>query len=318
MRACVCNISGLELLRSYGRLLPELLELPRTSKTTGLGIPPHAILEDELVRVGVKTRPYHLMVGSHADWRSRDDVVCHKQLTDLPRRSLIVVNRCILVTGPELLFCDLASSSALDELDLILIGYELCGTYVVDQSWDGLVNTGIAMTSVEKIARLADQLPHRRGIKRARGALSLIRNGSNSPMETILCMLLTLPRRLGGLDLGPVALNYQVQTSTGPRWIDAAFVAYNLGLEYKGKEAHSLERTSRDDRRQNKIAGTGMTILNVWYDDLVQEHLFQQLVDDIARATGRRIRVRSDAFATRQQLLRQKLLPAIERYGSFL
>lgn len=50
-----------------------------------------------------------------------------------------------------------------------------------------------------------------------------------------------------------------------------------------------------------------MAIINVWHEDFVHEHLFMQLVSDIAHAMGIRIRVRSKSFESRRRLLRSKL-----------
>ena len=78
-----------------------------------------------------------------------------------------------------------------------MIGLELCGTYLLDDSWDGLTNTAKPLTSVEQITRVLDAMPGAPGLARAREALVLVGDGSNSPMESVLCALLTWPRRLG-------------------------------------------------------------------------------------------------------------------------
>lgn len=143
--------------------------------------------------------------------------------------------------------------------------------------------------------------PERRGSSRAREALELVSDGSNSPMESVLCALLTWPRRLGGYALGPVSLNHRVSTADGDRYVDVAFPGHKVGLEYKGRKFHAIEQAGRDDRRQNKLVGSGWTILNVWYEDIVEEHLYNQLVADVARAMGIRLRIRSGGFDARRQ-----------------
>lgn len=318
MSICICGPSALELFRSHGRLVPDLLKQPRTARTDDLIIETPPWLEDELPRLGVTTKPYHLMVSNPSAWHHCEGVVCHKRSAPQPPRSLVAINDDIRTSSPELLLYDLASYTDFDLIDLVLVGYELCGTYVLDQSWDGMTNTDAPMTSAAKINRCLCRLVGMPGVARARAALSLVHDGSNSPMETILCMLFTLPRKLGGYGLGPVSLNHKIATATGPRWVDVAFTAAALGLEYKGAQAHSIERTKRDDRRQNKLVGSGMTIINVWYEDLVTPHLFEQLVADIFHAMGKRLRIRSASFSVRRALLMQKLMPAITRFGSLV
>ena len=315
VKACICGTSALELYRASGRLLPDVLANKRTAKLAECGVPAAAMLKDDMLRFGVKKEPFHLLLAKEVGGRKRDDVVCHRVLGPVAPRSLIKVSKDYMVTGPELTFLGLAALTTYDEVDLALIGYELCGTYVLDTSWDGLTNTQSPMTCRASIARVLSHQSGCSGVVKARKALELVRDGSNSPMETVLCALLTFPRRLGGYALGPVSLNYQVSTGLGTRYIDLAFPACKVGLEYKGKEYHSVERAGRDDRRQNEITGSGWTILNVWYEDLVEEHLFDRLIQELARAMGIRIRIRSEAFAARRALLRARLMPAVMKFG---
>ncbi|MDO4437304.1 MAG: hypothetical protein Q4B77_05070 [Coriobacteriaceae bacterium] len=238
----------------------------------------------------------------------------------LPARSLMCISSDIRVTSPALTFLQLAAMGdergcQYDIEDLALIGLELCGTYLLDTSWDGLTNTGAPLTSADKISLVLESMRGAAGISRAREALPLVHNGSNSPMESILCALLTWPRRLGGFAFGPVSLNHHVITAAGDRYVDVAFPEQKVGLEYKGRQFHALEQVGRDDRRQNELVGSGWTIINVWYEDLVESHLFDRLVADVARALGVRLRIRSDKFEARSALLRARLLPALKRFG---
>lgn len=203
----------------------------------------------------------------------------------------------------------------LEHFDIISLGYELCGTYVLDDSWDGLTCTEKPLTSTEKIGRLTDSIHRVTGIKRARNLLKYVNGLSNSPMETVLAMLVSLPTTMGGLGLGPISMNHPVATPVGRRRVDIGFTRQRVGLEYQGKEFHSIEAAGRDARRQNKIVGSGFTILNVWYEDLVDEHLFQQFTDDLFRALGSRKRIRTSGFHTLQKILRMQLMPTVTRYG---
>lgn len=297
MSVCIFGESALEFMRSSGRLAPEFLDKPRTQKLDGCGVSPKAMFTD--------------------------DIVCHRSAAELPPRSLIYVNRDVLVTSPALTFLHLATVDLHKKQqrtveELAMIGLELCGTYLLDDSWDGLTNTAKPLTSVEQIARVLDAMPGAPGIVRAREALELVSDGSNSPMESVLFALLAWPRRLGGYALGPVSLNHRVSTADGDRYVDVAFPGHKVGLEYKGRKFHAIEQAGRDDRRQNKLVGSGWTILNVWYEDIVEEHLYNQLVADAARAMGIRLRIRSGGFDARRNVLRMQLIPAFKRYAAAL
>lgn len=321
MKICICDISALEAYRSYGRLIPDILERPRTSKLDTHGLPSNQMLADDMAKLGVKHGPYHLAFAAPNQPGPRDDIRRHTYAMPLPRRAVIRVDKSTLISAPELLFVELAARRDLDEVDLALIGYELCGTYVLDPdegSWSGLTDGITPLTTKRKLLRMAESLGSRPGASRARAALKLFEDGSNSPMETVLALILHLPRRLGGLGLGPLDMNRRVTTPTGDRWVDLYFASQKAGVEYKGKKPHSVEKTARDDRRQNKLAGSGVTIINAWYEDLTQDHLFDQLLHDIARALGVRLRIRARGFATKQRSLRVRLLPAVQRFGDFV
>lgn len=313
--------SALEAYRAQGRLLPELLESRRTSKLGDGEIPAAIMLEDDLSRIGVKNKPYHLLFSHESQTHARPDIVRHVLSGTLPKRAFVHATEDVLIASPELMFVQLASLEDFSEVDLVQIGYELCGTYLLDPFetiWKEPISDSTPMTSTSKISRMIDGLGARRGVKRARKVLELVNDNSNSPMETVLALLFCLPRRLGGLALEPVIMNKKITTATGDRWVDFFFPEHNVGLEYKGKDFHSIEKVGRDDRRQNKLVGSGLNILNVWYEDLVDPHLFEQLVQDVVNAMGIRLRIRSEGFATNQRLLRMHLLPTVKRYGGFV
>ena len=279
------------------------------------------MLHDEMERLGVISLPVNILVGSKSGERRRDDIACHRCSKTLPRRSLICVTDDVLVTSPALTFLQLAAFSrqgptSMGVEDLAMIGFELCGTYLLDESWDGLTNTDRPLTSVGRISDVIEYMKGSPGATLAREALELVHDGSNSPMESVLCALLTWPRCLGGYAMGPASLNHHVATADGDRYVDVAFPSHRVGLEYKGRRFHSIEQVGRDDRRQNKLVGSGWTILNVWYEDIVEERLYDQLVDDIARAMGVRLRIRSGGFDARRNVLRMRLIPAFRRYAS--
>lgn len=313
---CLSHTSALELYRASGRLLPELMDMPRTSKLDGCVLPPPAVLDDLLYGTGVTAHPCHLMVGGAFTACKHECIVRHVRRSAMPRGSFVAVSKDILATTPELLFCDLAELDDISEVDLALIGLELCGFYSLDadtSSWTGYAQLAKPITSKAKIERMIDARSAARGIKKARSAACMVLDYSNSPMESIMSILITAPRRLGGLGLSGAKLNYRVETSSGTKYVDLAFPAYNLGIEYKGRIAHSIERAGRDDRRQNKLVGRGMTIFNVWYEDLVQDVLFTQLTSDILGAVGPRVRINVKNFGAKQRLLRAQLIPELRR-----
>lgn len=310
---CLCGKTALEVYRACKRVAPTVLEKPRTGKIDNLIIPLPQAIEDEMERLNA-SKPYHILVNKRIP-KTRKDVVGHFRTKQLPRRALIKLSRYVYIVSPELLFIDLARDDSIGIEDLAIIGFELCGTYLLDDSWDGLTQTEAALTSTVKLERFIRANKGFSGAKRAARALRLIYDGSNSPMETALAALVTFPRKMGGFGIGPVALNQEVETADGPKWVDLLIKGANVGLEYKGRDSHPPEQTQRDDRRQNRLVGSGITILNVWYEDLAELHLLNKLHADIVKAIGKRLRIRDEHFADRQRILQAQLLPTIKRYG---
>ena len=238
---CACGASALELYRSSKRLIPTLLDKPRTGQVTGLSVPPRQLLADDMTVHGIVSKPYHVLVDGNRGYNQRQDIQVTACYRPLPPRSLIKIDRSFWTVSPELSFIQIAGDNTWSNFDIISLGYELCGTYVLDDSWDGLTCTEKPLTSTEKIGRLTDSIHRVTGIKRARNLLKYVNGLSNSPMETVLAMLVSLPTTMGGLGLGPISMNHPVATPVGRRRVDIGFTRQRVGLEYQGKEFHSIE-----------------------------------------------------------------------------
>ncbi len=320
MSICVYGITALEILRSSGRLLPDLLERPRTSSLEGCHSASRAELDDLLPRLGVKTQPYQLMIPVGVSTWQYSGVDCRWLRGKLPRASLIKADCDVLVPTPELAFCQMAATAELDEVDLAVLGMELCGTYVLDvspESWKGFTNLPAQTTSRERISRCLASCAGMIGAPKARRALAYMLDGSNSPMETVLAALVAFPTKLGGCGLRGAVMNYRVTLPGHTRLIDLAFPENKVGLEYKGRAYHAVEQSARDDRRQNGLVGSGWTIINVWYEDLADPVLFESLLSDICKSLGVRLRISVGDYATKRRMLRSKIIPGLKLGGDW-
>ncbi len=319
MTICICDISALELYRSSGRLLPNVSSFPRTMKDDSLAAANYCDIQSDLARFGAMGKPPHLLVRRNAKRAGFDGVAVHSRKASLPPRALVKITPEVWVVSPEYLFLELAhrvtfvrreSRSKSDELALckmmlIALGCELCGTYLLD-SLDpkGFFNREKPLAARSKIAAMIEQCSGMRGAALAREALPFVMQGAHSPMETALALLLTLPRTLGGMGFPRTVMNGEAATSEGAKRVDLLWPQVGVGLEYKGRKYHAVNQAQKDDRRENKLAGSGVTLLNVWYEDVASPLLFEALVDDIARACGIRVRVRGKRHALLQAMLR--------------
>lgn len=90
---CACGASALELYRSSKRLIPTLLDKPRTGQVTGLSVPPRQLLADDMTVHGIVSKPYHVLVDGNRGYNQRQDIQVTACYRPLPPRSLIKIDR---------------------------------------------------------------------------------------------------------------------------------------------------------------------------------------------------------------------------------
>ena len=96
---CVCDKSALELFRSSGRLLPELLDAPRTSDLAPCAIPPRIMLEDEMKYVDTKRHDEDLISLGADSQKQQHDFVLSNLLGSLPSGYIFGQNVYNLING---------------------------------------------------------------------------------------------------------------------------------------------------------------------------------------------------------------------------
>ena len=154
-------------------------------------------------------------------------------------------------------------SSELPIEKLMLLGYELCGTYSLDQNCEnGFVVNTRALTSpaeIEKyIHRLKKCKPNYRGIKRANRAVKYIKGGAASPKESRLSIILCAPKTLGGFGVANCVLNEPVKLSNSAKIIcgqefvkpDISIPNNKLAIEYDSDSFHNNDAQNRRDKKR--------------------------------------------------------------------
>ncbi len=154
------------------------------------------------------------------------------------------------VTTPEQTWIDLAQNVPHDAL--VAAG-------------DFLVSGRRPLSSRVALARTLELSAGRRGVHRAREALDLVREGSESPGETRLRLLLS---RAG---LPTPTLNFELLGRAGEfiARVDFAFPSHRVALEYEG-DIHRVERSiwQRDIHRQSRIEDLGWRVVRVTSSDI--------------------------------------------------
>ena len=246
MAVIVSHAAALEVLRRGARLGPERLNgaplaTSASSRRAAERRDELQALRAFLVEVGL------LDVGSQLDILAGPNecrpavarVRTHRwtTATALPIRQVFLPGTGrvdgLYVVAPELLFVELCaadkvmrkgsapSPKSMAHVRAALLGWELCGRYgkvLPGDRRDALAARGFEnrppLTSVNDIRSFADAMaPGLAGVRRARGALALVRDGGRSPMEAAVFILLAGAACLGGFGLPAPRVNYRLKLS---------------------------------------------------------------------------------------------------------
>ena len=165
----------------------------------------------------------------------------------LPVDALVRVNPNLYFVCPELIVAQMAPS--LPAVQLAKLIMELCGGYSLSPADDQRRKAKYQLepvTSLERIKRYAKLTKVRGGAKTLREALGYALEGSASPGETLLALMLSLPRELGGYGFAKPVLNASLKVPDehighvgGLRYsLDAFWQDAYTDLEYESAEFH--------------------------------------------------------------------------------
>lgn len=222
-----------------------------------------------------------------------------QNLADLP--AFVKVDG-IYVASPELVFVQMASSMSFTEA--LLFAYYLCGDYRPSEVRFATGNQ--ALTSVDKLTAFLDALPPTWGKKRAQSVLRYVIDGSNSPQESRLAIVIVLPPRRGGFGLMHPTLNTPVPgtTKTG----DLCWLDHKLILEYDSNENHqSVQSLNADSIRRAKIELAGYHVISVTSQQLRSLEYLNDLGKLVASNLNAPLRIRSAQFSQAQRKLHHEL-----------
>lgn len=206
------------IILSHDSALEHLRSLAFASDGAVTSVRPerdHAMSSAEAIdigdqRLGLHSLPYHVLVGSGRARGRQARIVNHVCSQRLPKGSFRSIKRGFSVACPELCFIQMAET--LSPVKLIELGFELCGSYSIDENdMRGFTGRG-ALMSTASLQRYLQKASGIKGTQAAKRALPHIIDGSASPMETKLAMLLSLPASYGGFGLPKPRLNHPVIT----------------------------------------------------------------------------------------------------------
>ena len=271
---------------------------------TGLGLSSPSVAE-----------PLHVLVSAEAVRGRSKSVLPTAWNGGLPKGSFREVNKDTYVSSPEFVFLQMAR--VLDVVSLIELGMELCGTYRREALGGQTTYDQPALTTPRKLAKFLEEAGQAYGVKVARQALKYVAPNSASPFETIVYLLLCLPRRLGGYALPRPKLNVDIRLGKRGQqhtlrktsipdlfWRDA-----NLDLECHGKVHELAERRYEDSMRRKALERMKVEVVELTYEEIKDSELFRATVQRLAKSLGVRLRPRNEyGFLKHEEELRNQLL----------
>lgn len=277
---------------------------------------PDSLLVEELRwSIGLEGPLDFLVLGGGAFRRSAS-VRPHCCTQDLPPGSLIPI-AChasdveLFVCRPELAFLQICQ--IVDTREAIYFGMCACSEFRFDSFAQGGVvyrsEGPHSIASLRSMLAFLDNAKGIRGVKRARLALVHVCEHARSPKECALGMLLCLPSRLGGFDLGQLSFNEGVRVFDGPdRWGKSNYITRYPDIVIRSKTCNDEQRlvfvdydpasthageekALLDSRRRNDIATIrDAPHFSITSDDAESFDYLEKLADRIRRLLGRRAR----------------------------
>ena len=246
-------------------------------------------------------KPVDVLVFDGKERRLSELVACHTWSTNIPEGAFYR-HGSMHVSSPEFVFLQMASELPL--VQLIALGYELCGTYVLlpakvhhPSALEDYPRRIAPLTTTSKLASFIAHAQNARGIAKARRALKYVVDCSRSPMETMTSLLLSLPPALSGYGLPQPVLNEYIELDESAQIIaqashaegDLCWRDCTLDIEYNGDVHADPARMKRDAGRRAGIEHMGWRVITITGPQVFNIEAFEVIARDVARHMHRRL-----------------------------
>lgn len=222
----------------------------------------------------------------------------------------------ILIASPELCFMQAAAKCSF--LETIRLGYDLCRTYLLDDKSEYGQTHSNPPVSTDMLRAFLSRMEGRRGCRDARRALKYVRDCSNSPMETRLAIVQTLPFVLGGFSIDGQELNGKVFFSEQAASIfrrnkcscDSIWRDKKVAMEYDSNKTHlTPEQHDWDKRKATALMADGYKVFSVTSNMVATLQDLEKTFITLRSILGKRTDLKR-IEATRNE--RRKLIQAIK------
>ena len=260
-------------------------------------------------------RPVDLMVPT-AGSRSKDPAVSnHVCAAGLPPSSVNRIAEDAYVTSPELTFVNLGRTLGVPALAEYAM--ELCGRYAVTPWRECGFEPRASLCDACGFEEFARGCGGVHGMRRAIEAMGIAGEGSRSPAETTIYLLLSMPREMFGYGLPRPLLNQRIdlaptaQTRLRREYllVDLLFADERLVVEYDSRAFHNAPaKLDSDDDRREVLQDMGYEVVVVRAGRLWNFRRFDDLVRfTIGKRLGIEVPPMDPRFARGVQNLREDL-----------
>ena len=291
----------------------EGLEMCASRKSDVAGSIPEEFVNPDL--------PIDVLIFDERERRRSRGVRCHTWKTALPTNAFFGA-RGVYVSSPEFVFLQLANELTIAQL--VALGCELCGTYVLLPR--GVTHPGALdespkrlspLTSGDKLREFVDALGKANGKAKAKRALKYVVDGSRSPMETMTYMLLCLPPMLGGYGLPKPVMNAEITLDDEARAMALRRNCYGdlcwpdakppLDIEYHGEVHVGGVQMKSDVGRELGIEHMGWRVMTITSPQVFDAARFDTFARDVASAVRKRLASTTPKTESSRNELRHEL-----------
>ena len=260
-------------------------------------------------------RPIEVLIPPGA-FRPRVGFNCHVQTQPLPPHALVPLYNGIHVVSPEL--CLVQAFNKLSFCEALQVGMEFCGTYALrPEGIEDKASRDYQLVDAGAFTRHVNSWKGISGLPSARKGAQYLANGSASPMETIVYLLLCLPRMYGGYNLGRPELNPEIKLPHDLQLVlrqekvkpDLLWRKQKVTVEYDGNYHNEGPQSVKDEARKAALESLGYTVYRFKKQHVYSPVLFNRLALTLARKLGVRVR----PLTTKQTYAREALRALLPR-----
>lgn len=255
-----------------------------------------------LWKFGIDEKPVSILVSCKANMRKSQNLSPRIWSGKHLSRSFYKIAQGLYVSTPEATFLQLGKESSL--IQLITIGYELCGSYGLSAQSDSGFLRREPRSNPQLIERYLEKCDGIHGVKAAKRASSHIVKGSASPMESLLSMLLCLPPSLGGFGLPRPELNFPIETNEGGivmRRCDLYWPDQRFALEYDSDTFHSdASKLHLDSSRRSTLEKAGVHVVSVTKNQVFDRGQLFNLATIVSKRLEKRLSPTPFNFSQKQ------------------